>query len=203
MFDPDPTTQTASSPTPQRPPRRGSGLGIVAGALMLGAVAGGAAGAAAGGRLGAGPPLAIPSPTAALQSAYKVAAANPRTSGPTTVPRGGSGSGPAPDDRPTTTKVEILSAEELTQRLDTSVRTVHTYFPNADDQIIGVAEWFDRQFYPTGVQVAQGPDDLARYFHDIHQNTADHLDAILTALEAEGVTFVRLDDSAVFPKLNQ
>ena len=40
-------------------------------------------------------------------------------------------------------------------------------------------------------------------FHDIHQNTADHLDAILTALEAEGVTFVRLDDSAVFPKLNQ
>src|SRR5206468_7096694 len=35
--------------------------------------------------LGAGPPLAIPSPTAALQSAYKMAAATPNPSGATTV----------------------------------------------------------------------------------------------------------------------
>ncbi len=39
-------------------------------------------------------------------------------------------------------------------------------------------------------------------FHDIHPSTADHLDAILTALEAAGFTFVRLDDHAVFPKLD-
>lgn len=40
-------------------------------------------------------------------------------------------------------------------------------------------------------------------FHDIHQNTADNLDAILTALEAEGYTFVRLDNSTVFPRLHR
>jgi peptidoglycan-N-acetylglucosamine deacetylase len=39
-------------------------------------------------------------------------------------------------------------------------------------------------------------------FHDIHPNTANHLDAILTALEADGFTFVRLDDTSVFPKLH-
>jgi peptidoglycan/xylan/chitin deacetylase (PgdA/CDA1 family) len=39
-------------------------------------------------------------------------------------------------------------------------------------------------------------------FHDIHQSTADALDGILTALEAEGYTFVRLDDTAAFPKLH-
>lgn len=39
-------------------------------------------------------------------------------------------------------------------------------------------------------------------FHDIHQSTADHLDAVLTTLEGEGYTFVRLDDTAVFPRLN-
>src|SRR5688572_13921545 len=39
-------------------------------------------------------------------------------------------------------------------------------------------------------------------FHDIHQSTADALDGILTALTAEGYTFVRLDDMAAFPKLH-
>lgn len=38
--------------------------------------------------------------------------------------------------------------------------------------------------------------------HDIHPNTADTLDAILTTLTAEGYTFVRLDDPRAFPKLN-
>lgn len=49
------------------------------------------------------------------------------------------------------------------------MRTVHSYFPNADDQIIALGEWFDRGFYPGGVRIAEGPDDLARYFHDIHE----------------------------------
>ena len=39
-------------------------------------------------------------------------------------------------------------------------------------------------------------------FHDIHANTANNLDRVLTALEQDGYTFVRLDDTAAFPKLN-
>ena len=39
-------------------------------------------------------------------------------------------------------------------------------------------------------------------FHDIHPSTADHLDDILTTLEGQGYSFVRLDDSSVLPKLN-
>ena len=39
-------------------------------------------------------------------------------------------------------------------------------------------------------------------FHDVHANTANNLDAILTALEGDGFTFVRLDDEAVFPRLH-
>ncbi|MBA3540395.1 MAG: hypothetical protein H0T79_12345 [Deltaproteobacteria bacterium] len=39
-------------------------------------------------------------------------------------------------------------------------------------------------------------------FHDIHQSTADHLDAILTRLESDGFTFARLDDTAVLPRLH-
>jgi len=38
--------------------------------------------------------------------------------------------------------------------------------------------------------------------HDIHQSTADHLDEILTRLEADGFTFARLDDVSVLPRLN-
>ncbi|MEO8700166.1 MAG: polysaccharide deacetylase family protein [Kofleriaceae bacterium] len=39
-------------------------------------------------------------------------------------------------------------------------------------------------------------------FHDIHQSTANALDAILTELEAAGFRFVRLDDQAAFPRLH-
>lgn len=63
-----------------------------------------------------------------------------------------------------------FSPTEAAKRAGVSVRTVHTYFPNADAQIIGLAEWFDRQVFPQGVSVADGPDDLARYFRDIHIN---------------------------------
>jgi AcrR family transcriptional regulator len=63
-----------------------------------------------------------------------------------------------------------LSPSEAAHRAGVSVRTVHTYFPNRDDQIVALSEWFDRQFHPEGVQLAQGPDDLPRYFHDVHVN---------------------------------
>lgn len=39
-------------------------------------------------------------------------------------------------------------------------------------------------------------------FHDIHPNTANSLDAMLTALEGDGFSFVRLDDESVFPRLH-
>lgn len=38
--------------------------------------------------------------------------------------------------------------------------------------------------------------------HDIHQFTVDHLDDVLTTLESEGYTFVRLDNTTVLPRLN-
>jgi AcrR family transcriptional regulator len=63
-----------------------------------------------------------------------------------------------------------LSPTEAAARAGVSVRTVHNYFRDADAQIVGLAEWFDRQVYPQAVPVADGPDDLARYFRDIHAN---------------------------------
>ena len=63
-----------------------------------------------------------------------------------------------------------ISPKDAAQRAGVSVRTVHNHFPDADAQIIGLAEWFDRRIYPQAVEVAQGPDDLARYFRDIHAN---------------------------------
>ena len=39
-------------------------------------------------------------------------------------------------------------------------------------------------------------------FHDIHPATANALDAMLTQLTQAGYTFVRLDDTAAFPRLN-
>lgn len=43
------------------------------------------------------------------------------------------------------------------------------HFPTADDQIIALSDWFDRHFCPKGIQPAEGPDDLARYFRDVHK----------------------------------
>ncbi len=62
-----------------------------------------------------------------------------------------------------------LSPSEAARRAGVSVRTVHLNFPTADDQIIALAEWFDRHFYTKDIQVADGPDDLARYFRDVHE----------------------------------
>ena len=63
-----------------------------------------------------------------------------------------------------------FSPKEAAARAGVSVRTVHHYFPNADSQILGLAEWFDAQVYAKPVPVANGPDDLARYFREIHAN---------------------------------
>lgn len=61
-----------------------------------------------------------------------------------------------------------LSPKEAAARAGVSVRTVHHYFPDVDAQLIGLGEWFDNQAHPQQVAPADGPDDLARYFRDIH-----------------------------------
>jgi hypothetical protein len=38
--------------------------------------------------------------------------------------------------------------------------------------------------------------------HDIHPNTVLQLPAVIAALRAAGVTFVRLDDASVFPLIH-
>ncbi len=63
-----------------------------------------------------------------------------------------------------------LSPSDAARRARVSLRTVHSHFPNLESQIIGLGDWFDRHFHPDGVPVAEGPEDLPRYFRDIHSN---------------------------------
>jgi AcrR family transcriptional regulator len=63
---------------------------------------------------------------------------------------------------------DTLSPSEAAAITGVSVRTVHTYFPAHESQIAGPAEFFDARLYPAGVVLAAGPDDLRRYYHDIH-----------------------------------
>jgi AcrR family transcriptional regulator len=61
-----------------------------------------------------------------------------------------------------------LSPSEAARHAGVSVRTVHTHFPNRQSQIAALGDWFDRHIFPEGFVVAQSPDDLPRYFRDIH-----------------------------------
>jgi len=65
---------------------------------------------------------------------------------------------------------DALSPSDAAARAGVSLRTVHTHFANSESQIIAIGEYVDRHFHPSGVVVASGPDDLPRYFHDIHEN---------------------------------
>jgi AcrR family transcriptional regulator len=65
---------------------------------------------------------------------------------------------------------EALSPSAAAARAGVSLRTVHAHFANHESQIAALGEWFDRRFYPNGVALAAGPDDLPRYFRDIHTN---------------------------------
>jgi AcrR family transcriptional regulator len=62
-----------------------------------------------------------------------------------------------------------LSPSEAAARAGVSLRTVHVHFPNEASQIAAVGEWFEQQIFPDGVQLAAGPDDLPRYYRDIHR----------------------------------
>jgi AcrR family transcriptional regulator len=67
-----------------------------------------------------------------------------------------------------------LSPSEAALRAGVSLRTVHFHFPNEESQVVALSEWFDRAFYPQGVVLCGGPDDLARYFRDIHGMALQH-----------------------------
>ena len=67
-----------------------------------------------------------------------------------------------------------LSPSEAALRAGVSLRTVHFHFPNEDRQILALSDWLDRMLYPEGVVIASGPDDLPRYFRDIHAMALRH-----------------------------
>ena len=67
-----------------------------------------------------------------------------------------------------------LSPSEAAERAGVSLRTVHVHFPNEESQLAALSDWFDRMFYPDGVVLASGPDDLPRYFRDIHAMALKH-----------------------------
>lgn len=51
---------------------------------------------------------------------------------------------------------------------------MHFHFPNEASQIAALGEWFDSVLYPQGVVLCAGPDDLPRYFRDIHRMALQH-----------------------------
>ena len=67
-----------------------------------------------------------------------------------------------------------LSPSEAAVRAGVSLRTVHFHFPNESSQIAALGAWFDNVLYPHGVVLASGPDDLPRYFADIHRMALKH-----------------------------
>jgi AcrR family transcriptional regulator len=69
---------------------------------------------------------------------------------------------------------DTLSPSEAAAHAGVSLRTVHFHFPNEASQIAALGEWFDGVLYPKGVVLCAGPDDLPRYFRDIHRQALMH-----------------------------
>lgn len=69
---------------------------------------------------------------------------------------------------------DTLSPSEAAVRAGVALRTVHVHFPNEGAQIAALGEWFDQVLYPEGVVLVAGPDDLPRYFRDIHRMALRH-----------------------------
>ena len=67
-----------------------------------------------------------------------------------------------------------LSPSDAARRAGVSLRTVHLHFPNEESQVAALGEWFDAVLYPDGVVLCAGPDDLVRYFRDIHRLALKH-----------------------------
>lgn len=67
-----------------------------------------------------------------------------------------------------------LSPSKAARRAGVSLRTVHVHFPNEASQVAALGDWFDQVLYPEGVVLAAGPDDLVRYYRDIHRMALRH-----------------------------
>lgn len=67
-----------------------------------------------------------------------------------------------------------LSPSAAAARAGVSLRTVHVHFPNEESQVAALAEWLDHLIYPDGAVLCAGPDDLGRYFRDIHRQALKH-----------------------------
>ncbi len=67
-----------------------------------------------------------------------------------------------------------LSPSEAAESAGVSLRTVHFHFPNEASQVAALGDWFDGVLYPEGVVLVSGPDDLPRYFRDIHRMALKH-----------------------------
>ena len=67
-----------------------------------------------------------------------------------------------------------LSPSEAAACAGVSLRTVHFHFPNEESQVTALGEWFDDVLYPDGVVLCTGPDDLVRYFREIHRLALKH-----------------------------
>lgn len=67
-----------------------------------------------------------------------------------------------------------LSPSEAALHAGVSLRTVHFHFPNEASQVAALGKWFDEVVFPEGVALVSGPDDLPRYFRDIHRMALKH-----------------------------
>lgn len=67
-----------------------------------------------------------------------------------------------------------LSPSEAAARAGVSLRTVHFHFPNEEAQAAALGAWFDAKIKLNAVPLASGPDDLPRYYRDIHRMGLKH-----------------------------
>ena len=64
---------------------------------------------------------------------------------------------------------------------------MHHHFPNEESQVAALGEWFEQILQPQGVELAAGPEDLPRYFRDIHRLALLHPVSRMLASDRRGV----------------
>jgi len=67
-----------------------------------------------------------------------------------------------------------LSPSEAAERAGVSLRTVHFHFPNEESQVLALGAWYDSLTALDTVELATGPDDLPRYYREIHRRGLKH-----------------------------
>ena len=67
-----------------------------------------------------------------------------------------------------------LSPSEAAERAGVSLRTVHFHFPNEESQVLALGAWYDSLVALDTVELATGPDDLPRYYREIHKRGLKH-----------------------------